>query len=70
MKGMVTQIVKEGEQDVAGKKQPYQTVKVKVLEGAETNKELTITHGDQVNLQPGQKVSVGETIPAVRLSGS
>jgi uncharacterized membrane protein len=68
MKGTVTKIVKEGERDVAGKKHPYQTVNVRILEGPETNKELTITHGEQVNLQPGQKVSVGETIVLMKLS--
>jgi uncharacterized membrane protein len=68
MKGVVTKVLAEGERDVAGKKQPYQTVKVKITQGAEKDKELTINHGDQVNLQPGQKVQAGEQVVIMKLS--
>lgn len=68
MKGSVTQIIKEGEQVVSGKTHPYQTVKVRIVDGAEKGKELTINYGEQVNLQLSQKVSVGETVVVMKLS--
>lgn len=68
MKAEVSEVLEEGERDVAGKKQPYQKVKIQITEGAETGKTLTLTHGEQVTLLPGQKVRPGETVVLMKMS--
>ena len=61
--GQVTQIVEEGEKEVAEDyKEPFQKVKVKLLLGSERGKEIEIDHGSLFSLQESQKVRQGELV--------
>lgn len=58
----ITQIISEGEVVVSSYKNPYQTVKIKLLEGVDKNKELVIEHGKMSTIRKEQKVQEGETV--------
>lgn len=66
-KAQVTNIIEEGEREVAGKKHPYQQVQLRILDGTDRNKEITVNHGEQINLLPRQKVAVGEKIVLLKM---
>ena len=67
LKAQVTNIIEEGEREVAGKKHPYQQVQLRILDGTDRNKEITVNHGEQINLLPRQKVAVGEKIVLLKM---
>ena len=67
LKAQVTNIIEEGEREVAGKKHPYQRVQLRILDGTDRNKEITVNHGEQINLLPRQKVAVGEKIVLLKM---
>lgn len=58
----ITQIISEGEVVVSSYKNPYQTVKIKLLEGVDKNKEVVIEHGKMSTIRKEQKVQEGETV--------
>ncbi len=58
----VIQVINEGEITVADYKNPFQTVKIKFLEGADKNKEVVIEYGKTSSIRKEQKVQTGETV--------
>jgi uncharacterized membrane protein len=48
-------------------KNPYQTVKVKILDGEQKNQEIVIDHGKTTTIRDHQKVAVGEKIVLLKL---
>lgn len=67
LKAQVTKIIEEGEREVAGKKHPYQRVQLRILDVIDGEKEITVNHGEQINLLPRQKVAVGEKIVLLKM---
>jgi len=63
----VTWMVSEGVTVVEGKTLPYQVVKVKILEGKESGKEITVEHGKLSNIREDQKVKVGDKVVLLKL---
>ena len=61
-KGEVTQVLQSGEKEIAGQKNLFQVLKVKILDGKEAGKELTIQQGGDVLLSPQQLVQVGDVV--------
>ena len=61
-KGEVTQVLQSGEKEIAGQKNLFQELKVKILDGKEAGKELTIQQGGDVLLSPQQLVQVGDIV--------
>ncbi len=66
-KAEVTWIVSEGEKKVLDKTVPYQTVKVKLLDGPNKNKEVTVEQGTQTTMTRDQRVNVGDTVIVMQL---
>lgn len=67
-KAEITKIVSEGETFIEeGKTEPYQTVQVKILDGKEKGKEVTLDHGKMTTISEEQKVSVGEKVVLLKL---
>lgn len=66
IKAQVIQITDEGEQEIEGNKLPFQSVKVKLLEGSEKGSEVTIEHGKMFTIREQQKVQAGETVVVVK----
>lgn len=58
----IIEIINEGEIAVADYKNPYQTVKIKLLEGVDKNKEVVIEYGKASSIRKEQKVAIGETV--------
>lgn len=67
-KAQVISVSKEGEKEVYGYKNPFQIVKVKILDGAEKNKEITINHGMRFTIRNDQKVKTGEKVVILKTS--
>jgi uncharacterized membrane protein len=61
-KGEVYKILKQGEQNIAGTKTPYQIVQIKILDGSNQGKTITINYGKDSNLNPSQKVKLNDTV--------
>ncbi len=61
-KAEVIQIIKDGEKQFGQIKNPYQEVKLKILDSDQKDKEITVEHGSTFRLQDKQKVKVGEKI--------
>ncbi len=61
-KGSVIKIIKQGEQNIAGTKMPYQIVQIKLLNENDNGKTITINYGKDSNLNPSQKVTIGDTV--------
>lgn len=67
-KAEVTKILTSGETFVEeGKNQPYQTVLLKILDGKDKGKEVTVDHGKMTTISEEQKVSVGEKVVLLKL---
>lgn len=67
-KAEVMEIVTSGETFIdEDKTQPYQTVKVRILDGKEKDKEVTLDHGKMTTISKDQLVSVGEKIVLLKL---
>lgn len=67
-KAEVTKIITNGETFIEeGKTQPYQTVQVKILDGKEKGKELTVDHGKMTTITEDQKVTVGEKVVLLKM---
>lgn len=62
VKAKVIEIIDDGEVTVSNYSNPYQTVKIKLLDGIDKNKEVVIKHGKTSTIRKEQKVSVGETV--------
>ncbi len=58
----VLQIIDAGIADVDGAEQEYQTVQLKISDGPEEGRIITIDHGKLFAIQPHQKVVPGETV--------
>lgn len=56
VKGLVTQVIKEGEVTIGTQKNAFQDIKVQILEGKDAGKIVSIQQGGQFNLTPQQKV--------------
>ncbi|EKD64447.1 MAG: hypothetical protein ACD_50C00388G0004 [uncultured bacterium] len=67
-KAKVMEIIDEGERVIGEFKNPFQKVKVRILEGSDKDKELTIDHGGTVSIREEQKVKEGETIVLSKFS--
>src|SRR5437016_2843445 len=61
-KAKVIAILDQGEITAYGYTNPYQTVKIKILDGDIKDKELTIDHGKNYTLDKNQLVHVGDTV--------
>lgn len=61
-KAEVLEIVEEGQKDLGGIINPYQIIKVKILDGDKKGQELTIDNGGKLSITEAQKVRVGEKI--------
>lgn len=67
-KAEVTDIITSGETFIdENKTQPYQTVIVKILDGKEKDKEITVDHGKMTTISEEQLVSVGEKVVLLKL---
>ncbi len=60
--GSVVEITKEGELDIAGTKQKFQNVTLKINSGKESGKIISLTHGGNVSLDASQLVHVGQRV--------
>ena len=68
-KAEVTQILTEGEQFIdSNHKNPYQTVKVKILDGKQKGKEIPIDHGKTTTIREHLKVQIGEKVVLLKLT--
>jgi uncharacterized membrane protein len=65
----VLQILEDKKIDVGGYQQPYQKVKIKILDGSEKDKVLEVEHGNLFAIQEDQKVKQGETIVITKAQG-
>lgn len=68
-KAQVLEIIDQGEVESYGFINPYQTLRVKILDGDEKNKEFTIDHGKGYNLDKNQLTTVGEKVVLVKSYG-
>jgi uncharacterized membrane protein len=67
-KAEVTKIITSGEKFIdENKTQPYQTVQVKILDGKDKGKEITVDHGKLTTISEEQKVAVGEKVVLLKL---
>ena len=67
-KAEVIKIITSGETFIdENKSQPYQTVLVKILDGREKEKEVTVDHGKMTTISDDQKVIVGEKVVLLKL---
>ena len=60
--GKVVKIPKQGEQNIAGVKMPYQVVQIKILDGNNQGKIITLNYGKDSKITPSQQVTVGDTV--------
>ncbi len=67
-KAQVISVDKEGERDIDGFKSIYQDIKIKLLDGPDKDKTISIENGGQFNITPQQKVSKGDTVILSRIS--
>ncbi len=67
---VIEEITKEGEEDVAGVKQKFQEVKVRISSGKEHGKIVVVKHGGQVSVSENQLVKKGEKIVLVKTSST
>ncbi len=63
---VVEDIIKEGEEDIAGVKQKFQELKLKIASGKEHGKIVIVKHGGQVMIANNQLVDKGEKIILVK----
>lgn len=70
-KAQVVEIVDEGTKQFEGIDQsfPYLTVKLKLLDGQDTGKEVTVDYGGQFTLKDSQKVKEGQTVVLTKIDG-
>ncbi|HLD01361.1 MAG TPA: YibE/F family protein [Patescibacteria group bacterium] len=68
LKGTVIKIEKEGTKDIGTSKNIFQTVRVKILEGEEKGKEITLEHGGMFTIQESQKVNLGDQVVITQTS--
>jgi uncharacterized membrane protein len=67
-KAEVTKIISTGEIIVEDKALPYQVVKIKILDGKDSGREITVEHGKLSTIREAQKVKVGEKVVLLKLS--
>ncbi len=60
--GNVVRILKQGEKTIAGIKNPFQILQIRILDGTDKGKLITIDYGGIVSLTPQQEVKVGDTV--------
>ncbi len=63
---VVEDIIKEGEEDVAGVLQKFQELRLKIASGKEHGKTVLVRHGGQVMIANNQLVKKGEKIVVVK----
>lgn len=61
-KGQITKILKQGEQNIAGNKTPYQILQIKILDGNNQGKTITAKYGLGTTITPSQKLKPNDTI--------
>lgn len=67
-KAEVVEIVTSGETFIdENKTQPYQIVKLKIVDGKEKDKDVTLDHGKMTTISKEQLVSVGEKVVLLKL---
>ena len=69
-KGTVTEIIKEGEVTIGNQRNAFQDIKVKVIEGKDTGKIITIKQGGQFNLTPQQRVVQDQEVLLTTYTGA
>lgn len=62
LKAVVVEIVSQGEKEILGYKNIYQTLRVKIISGRDTGKYTIIENGKDTHITADQKVAVGEEI--------
>ena len=62
LKASVIEIVSQGEKEVLGYKNPYQTLRIKIESGRDTGKYTIIENGKDTHITKDQEVAVGEEI--------
>jgi uncharacterized membrane protein len=61
-KAQITKILKQGEQNIAGNKTPYQVVQIKILDGNNQGKTITLNYGKNTTITPSQKLKPDDTV--------
>ncbi|MBI3954447.1 YibE/F family protein [Candidatus Collierbacteria bacterium] len=64
----VLEITEEGVREVGGYEDPFQLVKVKLLDGMDTGEELTVEHGVSFSLNKSQLVKKGDRVVVNRIN--
>lgn len=62
MRGRVVEIIKEGEEDIAGYTRQYQDVKIEILSGNDQGKIIDLRHGSVFDLKDAKKVQQGDQV--------
>lgn len=64
----VLKIEQEGEKEIAGSKNPFQIVKLKILDGPKKGEDVTTEYGGLINLSTIQKVKAGDMVVILKLN--
>lgn len=62
----VLEVTEEGQREIVGNIYPYQTLKLKFLDGSEKGKELVIEHGKKFSITKNQLVKTGDRVVVVK----
>jgi uncharacterized membrane protein len=68
-KGKVVAVTKEGTKDVGGTKNIFQNLKIRLLEGPDKDKDISVEYGGTFTITQAQKVSPGETVILMKTEG-
>jgi len=60
--GLIIKILKQGEKELAGLKNVYQIVQIKILAGSDKGKVIIVNYGGETSITPAQEVSAGDTV--------
>lgn len=62
VKAQVVSVDHDGNKNINGRLNPYQDLTLKILDGNEKNKQITLEYGGNVVISPAQKVQSGDTV--------
>ncbi len=62
----VTEIVKQGTENVGGLDQPYQQLRVLILDGPDAGRTVEFTHGGDSTIRDDQRVKTGEEVVLIK----
>ncbi len=61
-KAKVESVLQDGKKEIGGKQHLYQTVRIRIIDGPEADKIITVEHGGMFTITEEQKVADGETV--------